>query len=45
MAKCWCGKTHPKGCVLNGEVKHWVSNWKLYWLRNGSQEEEAPQKD
>jgi hypothetical protein len=34
MAKCWCGKTHPRGDVRNGEVKHWVINWKLYCLRH-----------
>lgn len=34
MAKrCWCGKTHPRGCVKNGEVRHWVMNWKLYQFR------------
>ena len=33
MARCWCGKVHPRGCALNGEVKHFVLNWKLYWLR------------
>jgi hypothetical protein len=35
MAKCWCGANHSKGDARNGEVKHWVANWKLYWLRGG----------
>lgn len=30
---CWCSQPHLKGGVQNGEVKHWVSNWKLYELR------------
>lgn len=42
MAKCWCGKTHPRGSILNGEVKHFVMNWKLYQFRHkdGKGEEE-----
>lgn len=38
MAKCWCGKTHPKGDARNGEVKHFVLNWKLYELLKANQE-------
>ena len=43
MGKCWCGKTHPRGDARNGEVKHWVMNWKLYQLRHrdGKEQEDG----
>jgi len=34
MRKCWCGETHTRGSIQNGEVKHVVLNWQLYWLRH-----------
>ena len=34
MRKCWCGEIHPRGSMLNGEVKHFVANWKLYQIRH-----------
>jgi len=43
--ECWCGKTHPRGSIFNGEVRHFVMNWKLYQLRAKDAEEkgkEAP---
>lgn len=44
MARCWCGKKHGKGSHLNGELKHFVLNWKLYQLRakDGEQERQKP---
>ena len=39
MGKCWCGNTHPRGDARNGEVGHWVMNWKLYQLRQKDTEE------
>jgi len=42
MAKCWCGKCHAKGDARNGEIKHWVANWKLYELRGGEIPETKP---
>ena len=38
--KCWCGKTHPRGDVRNGPVKHYTINLKLYQLRVKDGEEE-----
>lgn len=37
MAKCWCDQVHKRGDARNGEVKHFVSNWKLYQFRNGQE--------
>jgi len=34
MKKCWCGKRHGKGGALNGDLKHFALNWKLYQLRH-----------
>jgi len=42
--KCWCGKPHPRGDARNGEVKHFVLNWKLYELRKDGQKKEAEEK-
>jgi len=28
---CWCGKEHPG-------LKHWVANWKLYFIRMDDKE-------
>ena len=33
MKRCWCGKVHPRGCSLNGDMRHFVLNWKLYQFR------------
>jgi len=42
QAMCWCKETHPRGSVHNGEVRHYVANWKLYQIRrkDGEGEEE-----
>jgi len=31
---CWCDETHTRGSMHNGEVKHYVANWKLYQIRH-----------
>ena len=38
---CWCGKKHDRGDMRNGEVRHFVSNWSLYQLRNDRREKDA----
>jgi len=34
QAMCWCDETHTRGSMHNGEVKHYVANWKLYQIRH-----------
>jgi len=41
MAKCWCGRGHPRGDHRNGEVNHSAVNWKLYALLKDAQAQKA----
>lgn len=43
--KKWASETHPRGDARNGEVKHWVMNWKLYQLRHKEEEEDGSAVD
>jgi len=41
MSRCWCGHDHDlvsqRGGAMNGPIKHWVINRKLYDLRKDGQ--------